>query len=98
MNPNYNVSPKTGKRILGSETMANHACWVWSHIKAQNFKNLMVIAHSAGGSCTEEIIRKYQKDFLAKTRYLALTDANYINFNKLSKEMEKFASTKVTHF
>ena len=57
MNPNYNRDPETGERVQNSGSMIEHACFVWDkYVNNAGFKDIKVVAHSAGGSCLKNII------------------------------------------
>lgn len=52
MNPNCNNDLEINQSIPEIEIRQKHACLVWkNHIERSGFKNLFVIAHSAGGDC-----------------------------------------------
>ena len=52
MNPNYNRDPETGSIVPYSQTMSDHAMFVWErYVLPSGFENICIIAHSAGGSC-----------------------------------------------
>jgi hypothetical protein len=45
-----------------SQSMESHALFVWEKfIKTSKFKKLLIVAHSAGGSCLSAIQRKHGK-------------------------------------
>jgi len=56
MNPNLNTDPETGAEIPFSESMSDHAVYVWDkYVKDSGFDDICVVAHSAGGGCVSEI-------------------------------------------
>mgnify|MGYP006126122007 CR=1 FL=1 len=64
MNPNFNNDPITGAPIPQSGSMASHALHVWEkYIALSGFKNLKIIAHSAGGYCLNRIICENKAKF-----------------------------------
>jgi hypothetical protein len=55
MNPNQNTS-HNGKSIPFNGSMTSHACHVWEQfVEPSGFENILLIAHSAGGSCVSSI-------------------------------------------
>ena len=68
MNPNFNTDT-ANQLIPGSESMQNHACFVWeNYIMKAGFKNLLVIAHSAGGGCISAIMQKFSAHFFSSVK------------------------------
>lgn len=56
MNPNYNRDPETGVTCPDSQSMQDHAVNVWgNHVLDAGFKEVYVVAHSAGGGCLSAI-------------------------------------------
>lgn len=56
MNPNYLQDPDTNKKIPLCQTMQAHTSHVWkNYVVNSDFKKILVIAHSAGGFCLENI-------------------------------------------
>lgn len=53
MNPNYNKDPKNNdNKIQQNETPEKHALHVWkNYVRDSGFKNILILAHSAGGFC-----------------------------------------------
>ena len=64
--------------------MDKHALHVWKHFiePNENIKNILMIAHSAGGGCASSIINKYRKTVVKKVKLLAFTDACQGNFDE----------------
>lgn len=55
MNPNEEEDEK-GEQIPFQQDMADHACFIWkNYIENSGFKNIRIIAHSAGGDCLANI-------------------------------------------
>ena len=76
MNPNYNTDPKTKEKIPGNTTMAQHCTNVWKNFVEQaGFKDILIIAHSAGGKCLIEIQKQFPKTFYKQVAHVALTDS-----------------------
>lgn len=56
MNPNYNRDPETGSIVPYSQSMSDHAVWVWDkYVAKSGFSKVSVVAHSAGGGCLKTI-------------------------------------------
>ena len=56
MNPNLSHDPESGESIPYCEEMSDHALFVWEkYVVNSGFKNILLIAHSAGGGCEREI-------------------------------------------
>jgi hypothetical protein len=56
MNPNLNRDPETDKKIPGSGSMVEHSVFVWNkYVKDAGFKDISIVAHSAGGTCLKAI-------------------------------------------
>ena len=52
MNPNYTCDPETREPIPLSASMDSHAMNVWGkYVKNAGFRQIHIIAHSAGGFC-----------------------------------------------
>jgi len=52
MNPNYTSDPETGIPIPNSNSMVDHALFVWeNYVLNSGFEDICVVAHSAGGEC-----------------------------------------------
>ena len=99
MNPNYNVDPKTGKKIPLNDTMAKHAVHVWqNYVINSGFKNILVLAHSAGGMCLEAIMRTFPDTFYQQVSKIALTDSKVISAKHLSDEQHAFVQTNAIHY
>ena len=57
--------------------MQSHALIVWrDYVLESGFSKLLVIAHSAGGSCLNSIILKNQKTFNKQVKSIAYTDSS----------------------
>jgi hypothetical protein len=64
MNPNFNRDPETGSIVPYNTTMTEHAVFVWrNYVLPSGFKDICVVAHSAGGACLREIQRKFADTF-----------------------------------
>ena len=56
MNPNYLQDPVTNKNIPLCHSMQAHTSHIWkNYVVNSDFKKILVIAHSAGGFCLENI-------------------------------------------
>ena len=85
MNPNHNVDSKTGKKIPSNDTMSRHAVHVWqTYVTNSGFKNVLVLAHSAGGMCLEAIMRTFPDTFYNQVSKIALTDSKVISAKHLT--------------
>lgn len=61
MNPNKSVDEE-GNRINFCNSMPMHASYVWHrYVLSSGIKRVYLIAHSAGGWCTTQIIRNYKE-------------------------------------
>ena len=87
MNPNFNSDPETGDEIPYSKNMKVHASNVWGkYVQNSGFKNLLVIAHSAGGGCVSNIMKVYPESFFGMVKQIAYTDSWIIERSELNKE------------
>ena len=78
MNPNCSKDPRTGKAVRLS-TMPAHTSFIWKkYVQTAGFKDLLVIAHSAGGFCVEKLIKDKSNDFCSQVRHLAFTDTGSV--------------------
>ena len=54
----------------------DHGRYVWKHfVKDSNHKKIAIVAHSAGGGVTTDVLNKYAKDFKERVFAIAFTDA-----------------------
>lgn len=73
LNPNHPGADEIKGKSFG---MAKHTKWVFENmIIPANPRNIYIIAHSAGGSCTCRILRAYPDFCKEHVRAIALTDA-----------------------
>lgn len=82
MNPNVREDEevkekgrRVDEKIYGME---KHSTYVWEHFVHPyigSIEKILMIAHSAGGRCAAEIIKKFQDDAVNKIKCLAFTDA-----------------------
>lgn len=79
LNTNDNfVIDEAGKRqkIRGSEDPSNHVKYVWKHlVKSSSAKNIAIIAHSYGGVCTVDLVKKYFDEVKNRVFAIAFTDS-----------------------
>ena len=62
MNPNQ--SETDGVAVPHSSSMEEHCTHVWgNYIVNSGFKNLLVLAHSAGGFCVSTLMREFAESF-----------------------------------
>ena len=75
-NPNLNRDPVTKEPIPQNSSMSEHCNYVWENVlKKCPAMSYYMIAHSAGGHCASELLRRYEKNFLVKVKCVALTDS-----------------------
>ena len=71
--------------------MTRHCRYVWeSLIRQCPARSIALIAHSAGGMCTADLIERYSSEFFKRCEALVFTDAGYhsvFSSPKISKEM-----------
>jgi len=103
MNPNetYVIPPggekKEGVPFCGD--MSSHASFVWEHyVKASGIGKLLVIAHSAGGSCVGRIMNDHREHFFKAVQQLAYTDSWVMVPDSLSEEEQTFFEDRVIHY
>ncbi|GAB6028345.1 hypothetical protein CHUAL_002516 [Chamberlinius hualienensis] len=79
LNSNDNsVVDETGKRlkIRGSEDPSVHVKYVWKHlVKTAAARNIAIIAHSYGGVCTIDLVKKYYDEMKNRVFAIAFTDS-----------------------
>ena len=79
LNPNCHSDPRTGEAVECTYSMQKHTCFVWdTYIKDAGFKNLLVIAHSAGGSCVMSLIDQFPDSFFGLVKQIAFTDTGSV--------------------
>lgn len=63
--------------LQGSKHSSEHGTYVWKHFIAQkeDIKKVLIVAHSAGGGVTSEILSKNEDDFMRRVYAIALTDS-----------------------
>jgi len=99
MNPNYNRDPETNLQVPLNSTMANHAIHVWKYyVRSAGFKNILIIAHSAGGFCLEKIQLKDSKFFYENVKKIAITDSMVINKHLLNQSQKTFMRENCVHY
>jgi alpha-beta hydrolase superfamily lysophospholipase len=73
--------------------MTRHCRYVWeSLIRKSPATSTALIAHSAGGMCTADLIERYSTEFFKRCEALVFTDAGYhsvFSSPKINKEMIK---------
>jgi len=63
-------------KIPGSETPPDHTVYVWDHIASKSpAKEIVIVAHSAGGWCTLSLLNSRKKEVLPRLKAIAFTDA-----------------------
>lgn len=56
--------------------MSSHSCHVWEQfVEPSGFENILLIAHSAGGSCVSSIQKNFVGTFYQKVKKIAYTDS-----------------------
>ena len=99
MNPNYACDPETKITVPHSQTMADHAAFVWEHyVIPSGFNQISIVAHSAGGSCVSEIQRKFKDSFYKQVVNIAYTDSWVIDRKQLSEPQRKFMFRNAVHY
>ena len=79
--------------------MTSHASFVWKkYVKPSRFKNLFIVAHSAGGACLAHIQKKYENEFYDRVSKIALTDSWTIDSDKLNQSQKQFMLENCVHF
>ena len=82
--------------------MTQHCRYVWeSLIRKCPAKSTALIAHSAGGMCTADLIERYTKEFFQRCEALVFTDSGYhsvFSSPKISKEMVQRLQAIGIHF
>jgi hypothetical protein len=79
--------------------MANHANHVWKHyIDKAGFKDLLVIAHSAGGYCLENIQMNFADKFYKQVKKIAITDSSVIAKKNLTMKQTEFMRENAIHY
>ncbi|KAG2373338.1 hypothetical protein C9374_012204 [Naegleria lovaniensis] len=69
------------KPIPHHESPSDHATYVWDHfIQKAAAKDMVIVAHSAGGWCTMELLKNRTRETLSKVRAVAFTDS-WINLS-----------------
>eukprot|EP01006_Ploeotia_vitrea_P027106 TRINITY_DN59973_c0_g1_i2.p1 TRINITY_DN59973_c0_g1~~TRINITY_DN59973_c0_g1_i2.p1 ORF type:complete len:383 (-),score=170.53 TRINITY_DN59973_c0_g1_i2:75-1223(-) len=63
-------------RIPGNHSPSAHTLYVWDNIlRHTQARNLMIVAHSAGGHCTMQLLRRRMDEVLPRLRCVAFTDS-----------------------
>lgn len=97
MNPNQ--SETNGVPVPYSQTMAEHCSHVWrNYIEPAGFKEILVIAHSAGGRCITDLMGEFSETFFGKVKSLAYTDSYIVDPDELSLKQQRWLSNKVVHY
>lgn len=90
-NPNFNKDPKTGKAIKYCENSFAHTLYVWEkYVQRSRAKSLAIVAHSFGGVCTLELIKKHWSDFNNKVKAIAFTDSVHTFDPRLTQEQNDY--------
>eukprot|EP01006_Ploeotia_vitrea_P008764 TRINITY_DN20939_c0_g1_i1.p1 TRINITY_DN20939_c0_g1~~TRINITY_DN20939_c0_g1_i1.p1 ORF type:complete len:359 (+),score=40.11 TRINITY_DN20939_c0_g1_i1:27-1079(+) len=64
--------------IRENDLPSEHCTYVWDKFVTQaKAKDLLVIAHSAGGRCTRVLLKEKGEEFLSRVRGVAFTDAKW---------------------
>ncbi|RGB31756.1 Arb2 domain-containing protein [Rhizophagus diaphanus] len=64
------------RRIYGSESPQSHCLYVWDKfVKNARAKEILIVAHSYGGICTNYLLDQYAEDFYKRVKGIALTDS-----------------------
>jgi len=99
MNPNLSTDPKTDKEIPYCEDMPDHAVFVWEkYVLNSGFKNILLIAHSAGGGCTRAIQTKFADTFYNQVKEIAYTDSWVIEKEALTPGQIEFMEKRAIHY
>ena len=102
LNPNMSHDPLSRAPIPCSQTMTTHCRYVWEKLILKSpARKIALVAHSAGGMCTSDLIDKFKKDFFDRCQALVFTDAGYhsvFSNPSLSKEMLNRLSKISIHF
>ena len=99
MNPNLSHDPKTKKKIPYSGGMQEHAVFVWEkYVVNSGFKDILLIAHSAGGGCTRAIQTQFADTFYAQVKEIAYTDSWVIEKDQLTVEQANFMEKRAIHY
>ena len=86
---NPNLNEVDGNVIPFNQSMGDHSLFVWKHyVEPSNFNSLLIIAHSAGGSCISAIQTGFANTFYKKVKQIAFTDSYIIDERKLNKEQK----------
>ena len=79
--------------------MTEHACTVWEkYVLNSGFKDIKIIAHSAGGWCLSTIQKKFSDTFYDMVGQIALTDSSTISEKELDKNQQRFMSLNALHW
>ena len=99
LNPNCSTDPRTGDRVRLSESMQNHTLYVYDKfIKDAGFKNLLFIAHSAGGGCMMRLLDKYPQNIMATAKSIAFTDTGPVMKRMVGVDMHKWMEKTAVHY
>jgi len=85
--------PKEGERVRIPENKSpgEHTVYVWDQFgKKSKAKDLIIIAHSAGGYCTLELMGSRKKEVLPKLRGIAFTDSVHSVSSREDKDVRNF--------
>ena len=90
-NPNERKDFEDNEKIIKEfRTMEQHSVYVYNNIVKtnENIKEIYIVAHSMGGSCTVDILLNNKQDLLnGKIKKIAFTDSVHgENYKKLGKE------------
>jgi len=103
MNPNYKVDPKTRLKIPESATMEKHCKYVYSKYvtngaqMATPAQDIYIVAHSAGGRCTSQLLKAHFLEFKDKVNRIAFTDACQATI-PLALKHRNFYSRRARHW
>jgi len=82
-------------KIPLNESPPEHTIYVWDMFgKNSPAKEIVIVAHSAGGTCTLSLLREREKEILHKLKAIAFTDSVHWVSSKDSKNVVKFLKKK----
>jgi len=91
--------PVKNIKIKGNETPRDHTLYVWDNFLAKaKAKNIVIVAHSAGGDCTMHLLKQRGKDVLPKLRAVAFTDSVHSVASSDPAEVKSFIRSHAINF
>lgn len=91
---NPSPAPRTGVKrvpIAGSETPPVHCVTVWDTlVRAAAARDIVIVAHSAGGHCTMQLLREREDELMPRLRAIAFTDSVHSVSMRESKRVVDF--------